>query len=91
MSKRIDNLREKSFKAVPSISVDRARVITRFYRENEGKYSPCMMRACTNGTLAVEHVYIRIPTVRIIVLWSVPPSAIDLPDSGMIELQAAAS
>jgi trans-4-hydroxy-L-proline dehydratase len=45
MSERIDKLREKSFKAVPSISAERARIITRFYRENEGKYSPCMMRA----------------------------------------------
>ncbi len=45
MNKRIQVLREKSFKAVPSISVERAVLTTEFYRENLGKCSIPVLRA----------------------------------------------
>ncbi len=54
MNKRIKQLRDNSFNAAPSISAERARIVTRFYRENEGKYSPSMMRALSFLTLCQE-------------------------------------
>ena len=45
MNKRVLKLREESFRADPAISAERARIVTGFYRENEGRYSPAMMRA----------------------------------------------
>ena len=45
MNKRIARLREQSFKASPCISAERARLVTEFYRENDGKYSVPVMRA----------------------------------------------
>lgn len=56
MSKRIKKLREKSFNGVPSISAERARIVTRFYRENEGRYSPSMMRALSFMALCQEKI-----------------------------------
>ncbi|MBW2468419.1 MAG: glycyl radical protein, partial [Deltaproteobacteria bacterium] len=38
-------LREQSFKAQPCVSAERARLVTEFYRENEGKFSVPVLRA----------------------------------------------
>jgi formate C-acetyltransferase len=45
MNERISRLREQSFSAEPSISIERARLITEFYRLNEGKFSTPVTRA----------------------------------------------
>lgn len=45
MKSRIDKLRQKSFAAQPSISIERALLETEFYRENSGKYSLPVLRA----------------------------------------------
>jgi formate C-acetyltransferase len=42
---RVARLREESFEAVPSISIERAVLVTRFYRDNYGKYSIPVLRA----------------------------------------------
>jgi len=50
-------LRERSLAAQPSISAERALLLTAFYRENEGRHSVPVMRArsfldlCTKKTL----------------------------------------
>ncbi|MBF0209978.1 MAG: glycyl radical protein [Desulfamplus sp.] len=45
MNRRVERLREQSFKAVPSISIERALLETQFYKENYGKYSIPVLRA----------------------------------------------
>lgn len=45
MTERVNHLRERSQAAFPSISTERALLMTKFYRENEGKYSVPVMRA----------------------------------------------
>jgi formate C-acetyltransferase len=45
MNERVSRLRERTTKARPSISTERAELLTAFYRENAGKYSPPVMRA----------------------------------------------
>ncbi|MGD9238032.1 MAG: glycyl radical protein [Desulfobacterales bacterium] len=45
MNDRISRLREQSFKAQPCVSAERARLVTEFYRENEGKFSVPVLRA----------------------------------------------
>jgi formate C-acetyltransferase len=45
MTDRVKSLRARSLEALPSISAERARLITEFYRENDGKYSVPVMRA----------------------------------------------
>jgi len=45
MNERVTQLRQASFEAEPAISTERAVLITRFYRENIGKYSVPVMRA----------------------------------------------
>ena len=45
MNKRVTRLREQSFKAQPSISAERALLVTEFYKENDGKYSVPVLRA----------------------------------------------
>ncbi|MGD9280147.1 MAG: pyruvate formate lyase family protein, partial [Desulfobacterales bacterium] len=45
MSKRITRLREKSFKARPCLSAERALLVTEFYRDNDGKHSVPVLRA----------------------------------------------
>ena len=45
MTPRVATLREESFKAQPGISVERAVLVTRFYRKNYGKYSLPVLRA----------------------------------------------
>lgn len=45
MNSRIERLRQQSFEAKPSISIERAVLETRFYQENSGKYSLPVLRA----------------------------------------------
>ncbi|HWR11551.1 MAG TPA: trans-4-hydroxy-L-proline dehydratase [Rectinemataceae bacterium] len=45
MNERIAGLRERSFEAKPRISIERALIITAFYKENAGKYSVPVLRA----------------------------------------------
>jgi len=45
VNERIERLMERSFRAEPCISTERAELLTRFYRENEGRYPVPIMRA----------------------------------------------
>ena len=45
MNSRVKRLRTESVEAEPSISIERAVITTRFYKENDGKYSVPVMRA----------------------------------------------
>ncbi len=45
MTERVRRLRERSLEAVPTLSAERALIMTEFYRENLGKYPPPLMRA----------------------------------------------
>ena len=45
MTPRVAKLRRESFEAQPRISVERALLVTQFYRENFGKYSISVLRA----------------------------------------------
>ena len=45
MNQRIERLREESFAATPSISIERALLETAFYREHYGKHSLPVLRA----------------------------------------------
>ena len=45
MNERIQNLRKISFEAEPSLSIERALIQTKFYKENFGKYSTPVLRA----------------------------------------------
>ena len=45
ISDRIRRLRKRSVETQESLSIERALITTRFYKENEGKYSVPMMRA----------------------------------------------
>ena len=45
MTPRVARLRKESFEAEPSISVERAVLVTEFYKENYGKYSLPVLRA----------------------------------------------
>ena len=45
MTDRIEKLREESHNAVPSLCIERALIETRFYKENDGKYSIPVLRA----------------------------------------------
>jgi formate C-acetyltransferase len=45
MNERIRRLRKESFEAEPSLSIERARIETQFYKQNEGKYPVPVLRA----------------------------------------------
>lgn len=45
MNKRIQRLRKQSVETQESLSIERALITTRFYKENEGKHSIPLMRA----------------------------------------------
>ncbi|MCG6956762.1 MAG: glycyl radical protein [Gemmatimonadetes bacterium] len=45
MNDRVARLRRRSFEATPTLSTERAEIVTRFYRENEGRYPVPVMRA----------------------------------------------
>lgn len=47
MNTRIEKLRKASFEAKPCISIERALLVTQFYKENMGKYSTPVLRALT--------------------------------------------
>ncbi|MEE8540934.1 MAG: pyruvate formate lyase family protein, partial [Desulfobacterales bacterium] len=60
MNERIARLRKASFEEEPSISTERALLVTRFYQENYGKYSLPVLRAlnfknlCQKKTLYIN-------------------------------------
>ncbi len=54
MTDRVQRLRERTLAARPSISAERARIMTDFYRENDGAYSPPVMRAMAFRTLCEQ-------------------------------------
>ncbi|RLI04265.1 formate C-acetyltransferase/glycerol dehydratase family glycyl radical enzyme [Candidatus Bathyarchaeota archaeon] len=45
MTDRVKRLRERSMEVMPTISAERAKIITEFYKENLGKYPPPILRA----------------------------------------------
>ncbi len=47
MNERTARLRQESLNAAPCLSEERARLVTEFYQENAGRYSPAVMRART--------------------------------------------
>ncbi|UCE61732.1 MAG: glycyl radical protein, partial [Phycisphaerales bacterium] len=51
MNDRVSRLRQRSTDALPSVSCERARLMTGFYQENDGKYSVPVLRA-----LAFKHL-----------------------------------
>lgn len=59
MTDRVSSLRTKSLDTLPSISAERAALMTAFYRENDGKYPIPIMRAmayyhlCQNKTIYI--------------------------------------
>jgi len=59
MNERISRLRQKSFDAVPCISIERALLVTEFCKENMGRYSEPVLRAmifkhlCENKTITI--------------------------------------
>ena len=59
MTPRVAKLRQESFEAQPSISVERAVLVTQFYKDNHGKYSTPVLRAlnfkhlCQNKTIYI--------------------------------------
>lgn len=60
MTPRVAVLRQQSFEAQPSISVERAVLVTQFYQENYGKYSTPLLRAlnfknlCRKKTIYID-------------------------------------
>ncbi len=54
MTERVRWLRERSLKAVLALTAERALIMTKFYRENLGKYLPPILRAlplCPQGDI----------------------------------------
>ncbi len=45
ISERVRRLRDESLAAVPAISTERAELLTAFYREEEGRHAPPLLRA----------------------------------------------
>jgi formate C-acetyltransferase len=66
VTERAARLRHESLEAVPTISTERARLMTEFTRANEGKYSTPVFRALSFVSL-MEHKTIRIGTDELIV------------------------
>ncbi|MBW2409035.1 MAG: glycyl radical protein [Deltaproteobacteria bacterium] len=59
MNDRISRLRAQSFNAQPSISAERALLVTEFYEENDGKFSVPVLRALNFKNLcAKKTIYI---------------------------------
>ncbi|UCD78331.1 MAG: glycyl radical protein [Desulfobacterales bacterium] len=56
MTPRIAKLRQESFEAQPSISVERAVLVTQFYRENYGKHSIPVLRALNFKNLCEKKI-----------------------------------
>jgi formate C-acetyltransferase len=59
MNERVQRLRQKSLDTHPSVSIERAVLLTEFYRENNGKYPQPVLRAkafyhlCANKTVYI--------------------------------------
>jgi len=51
MNERVAKLRQESFEKVPSISSERAELMTEFYQDNQGKYSYPVLRAMAHKYL----------------------------------------
>ncbi len=66
MNERITRLRDESFRAEPAVSTERAEMMTRFYRENDGKHSVPVLRALSFKYLC-EHKTIWIGEDELIV------------------------
>jgi hypothetical protein len=45
VNERVARLMERSFEAEPAVSAERALLVTRFYRENEGRHAVPVLRA----------------------------------------------
>ncbi len=59
MTPRVAKLRKESFEAQPGISVERAVLVTQFYRKNYGKYSMPVLRALNFKNLCQKNtIYI---------------------------------
>lgn len=59
MNSRVERLRELSLRTQPSLTAERAVLTTRFYQENDGKYSTPVMRALNFYHLcAQKEIYI---------------------------------
>jgi formate C-acetyltransferase len=54
MNGRIERLRQESLETRPSISIERALMVTRFYRQNAGKYSTPVLRALNFKNLCAQ-------------------------------------
>ena len=60
MNDRIKRLRKETFEAQPSLSIERALIETRFYKENYGKYPIPILRAmnfleiCKKKTIYID-------------------------------------
>ena len=59
MTPRVERLRRRSVETMPSLSAERALLLTEFYRENEGKHSTPVLRAlsflhlCRHKTICI--------------------------------------
>ncbi len=59
MNERVARLRKASFEAQPSVSIERAVLVTEFYKESEGKYSIPVLRALNfNNLCEKKTIYI---------------------------------
>ena len=45
MNARVQRLRNQSLEATPSLSIERALLVTDFYKENDGRHSTPVLRA----------------------------------------------
>ena len=54
MTPRVDRLRQESFEAQPGISVERAVLVTQFFKKNYGKYSMPVLRALNFKNLCLK-------------------------------------
>ncbi len=66
MTDRTDQLRRESLDTPPSVSCERARLMTEFYRAHLGKHSPAVLRALAFHHLC-EHQTIHIGAAEVIV------------------------
>jgi trans-4-hydroxy-L-proline dehydratase len=67
MGERVSRLRQQSLEAAPSISSERAELITEFYRRNEGKLMSAPMRRALSFQYLMEHKSIYIGKDELIV------------------------
>ncbi|MGD8625709.1 MAG: glycyl radical protein [Anaerolineae bacterium] len=67
MSDRVRRLRQESLEAVPSLSSERAELMTEFYHQNEGKLLSAPMRRALSFQYLMEHKQIKIGVGELIV------------------------